>query len=153
MTVTQDMKLHHFGILVEDIEACSRDFVDNFGYEIRSEIIHDPLQAAVVRFLALPAEMTYIELVAPDSPQSVLQNALKRVPGLNHICFSTSDIEESLRHMNSRGAMVIHSPVPAVAFRNKRIAWLMDPNCILVELVERGVQGELDFPSVFGSGE
>jgi hypothetical protein len=38
------------------------------------------------------------------------------------------------------------TPVPAVAFRNRRIAWLVDPSCILVELVERGTNGELDFP-------
>jgi methylmalonyl-CoA/ethylmalonyl-CoA epimerase len=141
-----DTKLHHFGILVENIETCSRDYLEHFGYEIRSEIIHDPLQAAYVRFLALPSETTYIELVAPDSPQSVLQNALKRGPGLNHICFSTAAIEESLQYMSSKGAMVLHPPVPAVAFRNKRIAWLVDRNCILVELVERGTSGELDFP-------
>jgi hypothetical protein len=30
--------------------------------------------------------------------------------------------------------MVIRPPVPAVAFRNRRIAWLMDRDFILVEL-------------------
>jgi methylmalonyl-CoA/ethylmalonyl-CoA epimerase len=140
------MKLHHFGILVENIEACSRDFLENFGYEIRSNVIHDPLQAAYVRFLASPLETTYIELIAPDSPQSHLQRALKRSSGPNHICFSTPDIDTSLQDMCSKGAMILRSPVPAVAFRNRRIAWLMDRHCILVELVEQGTHGELEFP-------
>jgi len=140
------MQLHHFGVLVEDIENCSLDYVHNFGYEIRSEVIHDPLQAAFVRFLALPSETTYLELVSPDGPQSFLHNALRRDPGFNHICFSTSAIEECLRDMNSKGAMILREPVPAVAFRHRRIAWLMDRNCTLIELVERGSDGELDFP-------
>jgi methylmalonyl-CoA/ethylmalonyl-CoA epimerase len=148
MTRRPSMKLHHFGILVESIEASSRSYHQNFGYEIRSKIIHDPLQAAYVRFLAMPSETTYIELVSPDGPQSFLQNALKRAPGANHICFSTPDIEESLQHLSSIGGMILRPPVPAVAFRNKRIAWLMDPNCILVELVEQGANGELDFPLI-----
>jgi methylmalonyl-CoA/ethylmalonyl-CoA epimerase len=142
------MRLHHFGILVENIENCSHDLVANFGYQIRSKIIHDPLQAAYVRFLALPSEPTYIELIAPDSPRSHLHNALKRAPGPNHVCFSTVDIEESLRYLSSKGAMILRPPAPAVAFGNLRICWLMDPNCILVELVERGLNGELDFPVV-----
>jgi len=146
MTDSLEMKLHHFGVLVENIESCSQDYVNNFGYQIRSGIIHDPLQAAHVRFLALPQETTYIELVSPDGLQSFLQNALKRAPGLNHICFSTSSIEECLRDMNAKGAMILRDPVPAVAFRNQRIAWLMDRNLTLIELVERGTQGELDFP-------
>ena len=48
--------------------------------------------------------------------------------------------------MDSKGAMILREPVPAVAFRNQRIAWLMDRNCTLIELVERGLNGELDFP-------
>jgi methylmalonyl-CoA/ethylmalonyl-CoA epimerase len=148
MSSRPDMRLHHFGILVENIETSSCDFVANFGYQIRSKIIHDPLQAAYVRFLALPSETTYIELIAPDSPRSHLHNALKRAPGPNHVCFSTVDIEESMQYLSSKGAMILRPPAPAVAFRNLRIAWLMDPNCILVELVERRSNGELDFPVV-----
>jgi catechol 2,3-dioxygenase-like lactoylglutathione lyase family enzyme len=145
MIKAPDMKLHHLGVLVENIAASSRSYHENFGYEIRSEIIHDPLQAAFVRFLAMPAETLYLELISPDGPQSFLQNALKRAPGANHICFSTLDLEESLRHLSSAGGMVLRPPVPAVAFRNKRIAWIMDPDCALIELVERGTHGELDF--------
>jgi methylmalonyl-CoA/ethylmalonyl-CoA epimerase len=141
------MRLHHFGVLVENIEEASRDYVENFGYEICSDIIHDPLQTACVRFLALPSESTYLELVSPDSPQSKLQNALRQAPGLHHLCYSTASIELAMEHLNRRGAMIIREPVPAVAFRDKRIAWLVDRNCTLVELVERGTNEELDFPS------
>lgn len=38
------------------------------------------------------------------------------------------------RTYERQGRMVIRPPVPAVAFRNRRIAWLMDRDFILVEL-------------------
>jgi hypothetical protein len=37
--------------LVSDIEACSHDYVEDFGYEIRSKIIHDPQQSAYLRLI------------------------------------------------------------------------------------------------------
>lgn len=144
--MTNDFRLHHHGILVQNIEDSVREYAENFGYEIRSQTIHDPLQTAYVRFLRLPFESVYLELVSPDGPESVLQNTLRRAPGLHHICFSTSSLDEGLRHMNDRGAMLIRPPIPAVAFRSQKIAWVMDRNFTLVELVERGSNGELDFP-------
>lgn len=146
-----DFKLHHYGILVENIEESSQDYADNFGYEIRSTLIHDPYQTAYVRFLAMPSEPTYLELVSPDGPQSLLQNALRRSPGLHHICFSTYSLDTGIHQMSSSGATLVRPPVPAVAFRNRKIAWLMDRNFTLVELVERGSNGELDFPRLVES--
>lgn len=147
MPLNNDFRLHHYGILVQNIEDSVREYTENFGYENRSETIHDAFQTAYVRFLCLPFESVYLELVSPDSPESVLQNTLRRAPGLHHICFSTSSIDEGLRRMSDRGAMVVRPPVPAVAFRRQKIAWLMDRNFTLVELVERGSNGELDFPA------
>jgi methylmalonyl-CoA/ethylmalonyl-CoA epimerase len=144
--MTNDFRLHHYGILVENIEECTRQYVENFGYHVRSETFHDPIQAARVRFLSLPGESVYLELVSPDGPESQLQNALRRSPGLHHLCFSTPRLDEGLRHMSDHGAMLVRAPAPAVAFRQQKIAWVMDRNFMLVELVERGSNGELDFP-------
>jgi len=150
MPLNNDFRLHHYGILVQNIEDSAREYAENFGYEARSETIHDPLQTAYVRFLCLPFESVYLELVSPDSPESVLQNTLRRAPGLHHVCFSTSSIDAGLRQMSDGGAMVVRPPVPAVAFRKQKIAWVMDRNFMLVELVERGSSGELDFPGWAG---
>ena len=41
-----------------------------FGYEVRTPVIHDPLQTAFVQFLALPGDRVYLEFVSPDGPES-----------------------------------------------------------------------------------
>src|SRR5208283_933802 len=89
------LQFHHVGVLVEDIERSAKVYMERFGYELRSDIIHDPLQTAYVQFLSFPGERVFLEFVSPDGPQSALSLALKKGGGLNHICYSTSDIEQT----------------------------------------------------------
>jgi methylmalonyl-CoA/ethylmalonyl-CoA epimerase len=37
--------------------------------------------------------------------------------------------------------LILHKPVPAVAFEGRRIAWLMGMDGIPIELVERNAKG------------
>lgn len=138
--------LHHVGVLVADLERASASYAGNFGYEIRSEIIDDPVQTASVRFLALPSSDTYLELIAPRGPDSVLRGGLAKGGGVHHLCFATDAMEAALAHLRAAGAVLIRPPAPAVAFRQRPIAWLMDRTETLVEVVEQGTAGELDFP-------
>jgi|SRR5579884_179526 len=137
------LRLHHVGILVKDIPQAASDYIRRFGYEARTEIIHDPVQTAYVQFLRLPGESSYIEFVAPDRPESKLSNALRKGGGLNHLCYSTSDIEAACKQLRAEGLILLQAPVAAVAFSGRRIAWLMGRDALPIELVERGGDGEL----------
>lgn len=137
------MLLHHVGIVVADIEKARDDYVNRFGFEVVSDKIHDPEQTAFVLFLRMPGDMSYVELVAPDSPKSKLAAALERGGGLNHLCYATPDIAATIAAMTKRGMRLIRTPVPAVAFGGRKIAWLLGKDFALVELVERGGPGEL----------
>lgn len=141
--MTPNLQLHHFGLLVKDIEKASIRYVRSFGYQIYSAVIHDPLQTAFVRFLVLPEERTFLELISPDGPASLLQNALKKNGGIHHVCYATRDIADSIDHLRENGSVVISEPKPAVAFNQRKIAWLMTPDHLLLELVEQGNPGEL----------
>jgi methylmalonyl-CoA/ethylmalonyl-CoA epimerase len=138
-----DLKLHHVGVLVNDLEAQSSIYTGCFGYEKRTEIIHDPTQTAYVQFFKLPGDPVYVELVAPDSAQSKLSNVAAKGEGLHHLCYSTENIEAAWTELRSQGMLALTRPVPAVAFQGRRIAWLKGRNHILTELVERGKAGEL----------
>ncbi|GAC1647850.1 MAG: VOC family protein [Acidobacteriaceae bacterium] len=140
------MRLHHAGVLVADINAASARYVDDFGYTVVSDIIHDPIQTAFVRFLKLGTEASYLELVAPDSPTSKLSNALRKAGGLNHLCYETVDVRATIERLCEAGATLISEPVPAVAFNEQLIAWLLMPDHLLVELVEHGSNGQTEFP-------
>lgn len=133
------LQLHHVGILVKDIEKAASEYVTRFGYEIKSSVIHDPIQTAFVQFLKLKEDNSYIELVTPDCPESKLSNAIRKGGGLNHLCYLTDNIEETTRVLADSGMFTLQQPVLAVAFPNRKISWLIGRNGSPTELVEKGV--------------
>ena len=138
--LSMKLTLHHVGMLVKDIRASVATYA-SMGYEIRSEVIHDPVQTAFVQFLKLPADRAYLELISPDGPGGKLNNALLKGGGLNHLCFSTEDFEADCKSLRDAGFFLIAEPVPAVAFGGRKVAWFRSPDKLSVELVEIGEGG------------
>jgi methylmalonyl-CoA/ethylmalonyl-CoA epimerase len=137
------VELHHVGIVTGDIEQAADEYVHRFGYEVRSPVIHDPLQTAYVQFLKLPGSLDFLELVTPDGPESKLARALSKGGGLNHLCYAVDDIDDACRAMRRKAMLIIQPPMNAVAFPGRRIAWLIGRDRIPIELVERGSPGEI----------
>lgn len=140
-------KLHHVGVLVQDIEAETANFVNRLGYAVESEIIEDQAQTAFVRFLRQEGAPSWLELIAPNGAGSKLCNALKKGGGLHHFCYEVDDLQKARTNLRKQGMMMIGEPVSAAAFPDRKIAWLMGHNRILVEILEHGV-GELSLVSI-----
>jgi methylmalonyl-CoA/ethylmalonyl-CoA epimerase len=132
-----DLRLHHIGIAVRDISQATEDHRRRLGCQPVGELVHDPVQTALIQFLSVPGDSVLIELVAPDGPESKLAAAVKRGGGINHLCFSTGDIDLACQSLRQDGMVVIHDPTPAIGFAGRRIAWLMGKEWYLTELVER----------------
>lgn len=143
MDPVAQLRLHHVGILVADIAAEVERYVQRFGYQVRSAIIHDPVQTASVQFVSLVSDSVYLEFVTPDGPNSKLSNALKKGGGVNHLCYSTPRIDDAVHQLWETGMFLLQAPVPAVAFRGRKIAWLMGTDLVPIELVERGLDNEI----------
>ncbi len=137
------LRLHHVGIVMSELPDSAAPYVSRLGYESRSDVIHDPKQQSHVQFVALPGDDVYLEFVAPDGPQSRLNGALNKGGGLHHLCYSTDDIDSACASLRGDGMTLVRPPVAAVAFKGRRIAWLMGRDRILVELVERDPEGGL----------
>jgi len=137
------LHLHHVGILVAAIEPAQAAYVRTFGHVTCTDVVHDPVQTAYVQFLKLPHDAVYVELVSPDGEGSKLANALRKGGGLNHLCYATPDIDAACRQLRASGLFALQAPVPAVAFRGRRIAWFMGADRVAFEVVERGPPGEL----------
>jgi methylmalonyl-CoA/ethylmalonyl-CoA epimerase len=138
-----DLRLHHIGIAVKDIARAIEDHRSRLGCLPQGEIFHDPVQTALIQFLSVPGDPVLIELVAPDGPASKLSRAVKKGVMINHLCYSTQDIERACEFLRGEGMVVIHDPVPAVAFGGRRVAWLMGENWYLTELVESEPRAEV----------
>jgi methylmalonyl-CoA/ethylmalonyl-CoA epimerase len=131
------IRFHHLGFVVASIEACIEPFMRSVGAVTRSGIILDPIQRVKVAFL-FPAdpEAPQIELVEPAEERSPVVRFLEMGGGLHHICYEVPDIDAQLKYMRSEGGVVIRGPRPGVAFDNRRIAWVLSREKLLIEYLE-----------------
>jgi methylmalonyl-CoA/ethylmalonyl-CoA epimerase len=141
------LNLHHVGYAVRTIDPVAAKYVNRYGYELSTPVIHDPLQTAFVQFLRLPGDRTYLEFVAPDGPESKLTNASRR-GGLNHLCFVTVRLEETIAQLEKSGVRLVSEPRPGVAFGGRRICWMSGDDPLPIELVERRDNDDLCLPGV-----
>lgn len=132
-----DLRVHHIGVAVPVLDEAIRTYRDLFGYALQSGPYDDPIQRVAVCFLEKAAGgECLIELIAPLAGDSPIKGVLAKGGGAYHICFETPDIEKSLADMVEKRCIVVSRPVPAVAFGQRRIAWLYTAGRQLVELVE-----------------
>jgi len=135
------MRLHHLGFVVRDIAATMPGFLRSMAAAWDSQIFADPNQKVRVAFLTTRTGDPQVELIEPagdDSP--VLRFLNEKGGGLHHACYEVSDLEQELRDFKSRGALIVKRPKPAVAFQGRRIAWVLTPERLLVELLEKDLK-------------
>ena len=102
------MALHHIGFVTADINRAFRQFADEGARKV-TEPVHDPIQDVHVQFLALAAGCL-IELVAPASDSSPVRVRLARGGGLDHLCFTVTDLKQAVQEARAAGAMVPYGP-------------------------------------------
>ncbi|MFO0860980.1 MAG: VOC family protein [Phycisphaerales bacterium] len=121
--------IHHVGMVVRSIQTAAAAM----GVP-EIEIVHDPVQKVRVAFVDVQGQcVEFIEPAAPDSP---VNNSLSKGIKLAHFCYSVPDIEKAIAHAKAKGLAMIAKPVPAVAFGDRKIAWLYSAHLGLFELVE-----------------
>ena len=133
-----EMRLHHVGFVVRDIQAEIQKFARSVSATWDSKIFHDPLQKVKVSFIqtACPGD-AQIELVEPAAPDSPVLRFLNKGGGLHHLCYEVADLGEHLSKMRKEGALVVKPPLPAVAFENRPIAWVFTRQKLLLEFLGR----------------
>lgn len=131
------LKLHHIGFVVPSIQESGKSFGLALGATWDGNVVFDPIQKVRVTFLQgnSPTD-PLIELVEPGGPESPVSRFLERHGGLHHLCYEMADLEAHLTFCQSVGTIIIHPPVPAVAFGGRRIAWTLTKKNLLVEFLE-----------------
>jgi methylmalonyl-CoA/ethylmalonyl-CoA epimerase len=139
------LHLQYVGYAVQTIDPIVKTYVDRYGYELSTPVIRDHLQTAFVHFLKLAGDQTFLEFVSLDSPESTLVSASKR-GGLNHLCFTADNLEQTIVQLEESGMRVISEPKPGKAFGGRRICWLVGEDPLPIELVEKLSDDDLCFP-------
>jgi methylmalonyl-CoA/ethylmalonyl-CoA epimerase len=130
--------LHHVGFAIHSIEREIAAFRSSILASWDGKIFHDPLQKVRVTFLQTPNPTdAMVELVEPAADDSPVGQFLKRGGGLHHLCYEVPDLVAHLEKMKSGGGIIVRPPLPAIAFENRRIAWVVTRQKLLLEFLEQ----------------
>jgi len=128
-------RIHHIGVAVADLDASIRLYTSALGAQLvhRASNEKEGLEAAFLR-----VGDGEIELMSPlrdDSP--VGKFMAKRGPGLHHVAYGVTDIDESLAEARDAGLELIDSE-PRVGMHGTRIAFVHPKSLegVLTEFVE-----------------
>jgi methylmalonyl-CoA/ethylmalonyl-CoA epimerase len=128
-------KIYHLGYAVEDIEAASRFYRDNFGAEPgEPEVVEEQV---IIATMFRVGEST-IELVQPTSPDSPVGKFLaKRGEGFHHVAFQVEDLRGALAELKENGVELIDEE-PRWGAGGTRMAFVHPKSAfgVLTELVE-----------------
>jgi methylmalonyl-CoA/ethylmalonyl-CoA epimerase len=101
-------------------------------------IVHDPKQTVRVSFFqSRQAGDPLFELIEPVGDSSPVASFAKRGGGLHHVCYVVDSLEQKLEESRAQRSLIVRSPVPAVAFGGRRIAWIYTRQKLLIEYLER----------------
>ena len=133
-------RLHHVGFVVASIDRDIVGFQSSLSATWDGVIFHDPQQKVRVTFLSTgnPHD-AQIELVEPAAEDSPVTKFVQKGGGLHHLCYEVRDLDKALGRARAQKATVVRRPKPAVAFQGRRIAWIVTPQNLLVELLEEAV--------------
>ncbi len=128
------MNFHHIGYACVNIEVEQRSLT-SLGYTQEGADFEDPIQCVRGRFLVGGGPR--IELLEQLDGENVLSPWLDKGTKMYHIAYEVNAMTEAVDKLAGEGAKLIVSPVPAIAFDNREIAFLLTRTMLLVELIQR----------------
>jgi methylmalonyl-CoA/ethylmalonyl-CoA epimerase len=128
------INVHHIGIVVDDVRKKSEIYQESFGFVPESGVIHEVNQQVYVQFLIL---LNFrIELIEPVDINSPVYKFLTKGGKINHICYESKNIEESISFLRKQHGMIPISFEWSASIENCRIGFLAKPNGEVVELIQ-----------------
>jgi methylmalonyl-CoA/ethylmalonyl-CoA epimerase len=133
-------RIHHLGYAVEDVEAASRFYKENFGaLPGEPELV---AEQGIVATMFRVGE-SRVELVQPTFPDSPVGRFLaRRGEGFHHVAYQVDDLDVVLAHLRSNGVELIDER-PRIGAGGTRMAFVhpKDTFGVLTELVELPDEG------------
>ena len=131
------MKLHHIGIVVENIQKSLGDLTKYLDFE--STTMPSLVGSQKVNICFLKTNNVFLELIEPAEENSPISNFIKKGGGFHHLCFEVDDIHLELEKMKKNGAHVVVDVVKG--FEERLTAFVMldmeNTKCNLIELAEK----------------
>ena len=131
------MKLHHIGIVVENIQKSLGELTKYLDFESTS--VPSLVGSQKVNICFLKTNNVFLELIEPAEENSPISNFIKKGGGFHHLCFEVDDIHLELEKMKKNGVHIVVDVVKG--FEERLTAFVMldmkNTNCNLIELAEK----------------
>ncbi|RUL54200.1 VOC family protein [Lysinibacillus antri] len=126
-------KFHHIGLACKNIE---KEILahEKLDYIKETDVFVDSNQKIKGIFMVNGAFR--VELLEATNSESPINNYLKKGIRMYHQCFTTPNIQQAIDYLQNQGAMLVVEPINAVAFNNRKIAFLYLRTRMLIELIE-----------------
>ena len=126
------MKLHHIGIVVENIQKSLGELTKYLDFE--STTMPSLVGSQKVNICFLKTNNVFLELIEPAEENSPISNFIKKGGGFHHLCFEVDDIHLELEKMKKNGARIVVDVVKG--FEERLTAFVMldmkNTNCNLI---------------------
>ena len=129
------MKLHHIGVVVNNIQESLGELKNYLDFETTSAIL--PVGSQKVNVCLLKIGEPFLELIEPTSTDSPISEFARSGGGIHHLCFEVKDIQAELESFSKKGATILVNPVKG--FGERSIAFVdlkTKTRCGLIELLE-----------------
>jgi methylmalonyl-CoA/ethylmalonyl-CoA epimerase len=132
------LEFHHLGLACRTF-AAEQKALESVGYQMEGPLYDDPGLGIQCRFLISPEakEAPRLELIVALPGSTVLDPWLQQGIKIYHMAFQTADLNQEIERLKASRAKVIIPPTPAVAFGGKRVSFVMLPNLLLSEFIEK----------------
>ncbi len=130
------MKLHHIGIVVNNIQESLGEISKYIKFE--ETTIPTLVESQKVNVCFLKTSDIYLEFIEPVGNDSPVEKFSNSGGGFHHLCFEVKNIHEEIEKMRKQGARIIVEPV--IGFEGRITAFVLlnmkNTNCNLIEFAE-----------------
>ena len=128
-------RIDHVGVATEDLEGAIALYEGSLGMPVAHR---ETVESQGVEAVLLDVGEGHVELLRPLGPDTPVGKYLaSKGPGLHHVAYAVSDIDEALRKLVDAGVKLIDEE-PRQGIRDSRVAFLHPKATggVLTELVE-----------------
>ena len=133
MQENKSWSFHHLGVACRSIEKEASAWLD-IGYRQEGEIFSDTTQGVRGMFLTGPGPR--LELLEDLPDRTTVAPWLEKGCKFYHTAYDVSDLDAEVLRLEQLRARIVVKPVPAIAFGNRRVCFLLLKNFSLIELIE-----------------
>jgi methylmalonyl-CoA epimerase len=128
-------RIDHIGVATDDLEGALALYEQTLGMPLAHR---ETVESQGVEAALLDVGEGHVELLEPLGPDTPIGKYLaKRGPGLHHVAYAVTDIDDVLNRLKEAGVDLIDSEA-RVGIRDSRVAFLHPRSTggVLTELVE-----------------